>query len=157
VCVCVCVCVCVRTHARLLQSCLTLCYPMDCSPPGSTVHRILQARIVEWIAIPFSRGSSRPRDWTQVSYRSCIVRLVLYHWHHLGSYWTRGHPKWPYLDLIICKDYFQMQAHPQILEVRTVTFCRGTQFNPWEVKWGEWGAWEGDYAWMYYYPFPPPP
>ena len=41
--------------------------PRDCSLPGSSVHRILQARILEWVAIPFSRGSSQPRDWTQVS------------------------------------------------------------------------------------------
>ena len=40
---------------------------MDCSPPGFSVHGILQARILEWVAMPFSRGSSRPRDWTQVS------------------------------------------------------------------------------------------
>ena len=46
------------------QSCLTLCDPMDCSLPGSSVYGILQARILEWIAIPFSRGSSRPRDQT---------------------------------------------------------------------------------------------
>ena len=46
------------------QSCLTLCNPMDCSLPGSSVHVILQARIPEWVAIPFSRGSSRPRDQT---------------------------------------------------------------------------------------------
>ena len=39
-------------------SCLTLCNPMDCSPPGPSVHEILQVRILEWIAIPFSRGSS---------------------------------------------------------------------------------------------------
>ena len=52
----------------LTQSCPTLCYPMDCSPPGSSVHRILQARILEWVAISFSRGSSRPRDQTQVSH-----------------------------------------------------------------------------------------
>ena len=44
------------------QSCPTRCDPMDCGPPGSSVHGILQARILEWIAIPFSRGSSRPRD-----------------------------------------------------------------------------------------------
>ena len=54
--------------AKLLQSCPTLCDPMDCSPSGSSVHRILQARILEWVAISFSRGSSRPRDRTQVSY-----------------------------------------------------------------------------------------
>ena len=50
------------------QSCLTLCIPMDCSPPGSSVHRILQARILEWVARPSPRGSSQPRDWTQVSH-----------------------------------------------------------------------------------------
>ena len=45
----------------------TLCDPKDCSPPGSSVHRILQARILEWVAIPFSRGSSWPRDRTHFS------------------------------------------------------------------------------------------
>ena len=45
----------------------TLCNPLDCSPPGSSVHRILQARILEQVAIPFSKGSTWPRDWTQVS------------------------------------------------------------------------------------------
>ena len=44
-----------------------ICNPMDCSPPSSSVHGILQARILEWVAIPFSRGTSQPRDWTQVS------------------------------------------------------------------------------------------
>ena len=58
----VCVCVCVL----VAQSCLTLCDSMDCSPPDS-VHRILQARILEWVPIPFSRGSSQPRDGTPVS------------------------------------------------------------------------------------------
>ena len=71
------VCVCVR--AGITQSCLTLCDPADCSPPGSSVHRILQARILEWVAISFSRGSSRPRDRTHVSCVSCIGRQVLYH------------------------------------------------------------------------------
>ena len=52
---------------KVAQSCPTLCDPMDCSPPGSSVHGILQARILKWVAIPFSKGSSQPRDWTQVS------------------------------------------------------------------------------------------
>ena len=60
------------------QSCPTLCNPMDCSPPGSSVHGILQARILEWVAMPSSRGSSQPRDWTHVSYASYIGRWVLY-------------------------------------------------------------------------------
>ena len=49
-------------------SCLTLCDPLDCSPPGSSVYGILQARILEWIAMPFSRGASWPRDWTWVAH-----------------------------------------------------------------------------------------
>ena len=47
-----------------LQLCPALCNPMDCSPPGSFVHETLQARILEWVAIPFSRGSSQPRNQT---------------------------------------------------------------------------------------------
>ena len=50
------------------QLCPTLCDPTDCSPPGSSVHRILQARILEWVAIPFSRGSSRTGDQTPGSH-----------------------------------------------------------------------------------------
>ena len=50
--------------------------PMDCSPPGSSVHGIVQARILEWVAVPFSRGPSQPRDGTCVSYVSCIGRQV---------------------------------------------------------------------------------
>ena len=57
-------------HAKLLQ-CPTLCNPMDCSLPGSSVHGILQARILEYISISFSRGSSGPKDQTRVS---CIGR-----------------------------------------------------------------------------------
>ena len=51
-------------HAQLLQLCLTLCDPIDCSLPDSSVHGILQARILEWVIISFSWGSSQPRDWT---------------------------------------------------------------------------------------------
>ena len=54
-------------HAQALQSCLTLCDPMDCSLPGSSVHGVLQARILEWVAMPSSKGSSQPRNRTYVS------------------------------------------------------------------------------------------
>ena len=60
---CVCVWVC-----EVAQLCPTLCDLVDCSPPGSSLHGILQARILGWVAFPFSRGSSQPRDWTQVSH-----------------------------------------------------------------------------------------
>ena len=59
------------------QSCLTLCDPMDCSPSGSSLHGILQARILEWVAVSSSRGSSQSRDWTQVS---CIVGRLFTVW-----------------------------------------------------------------------------
>ena len=55
------------SSSSVTQSCPTLCDPMDCILPGSSVHAILQARIVEWVSIPFSRGSFWPRDWTRVS------------------------------------------------------------------------------------------
>ena len=81
VCVCVCVCVCVK----LFQSCPNLCNHMDWSLPGSSVHGILQARIMEWVSMPSSRGSFEPRDWTCISYIFCIGRRVLYHYYYLGS------------------------------------------------------------------------
>ena len=49
-------------HAKSLQLCLTFCDPMNCSPPGSSVHGILQKRILEWVAMPSSRGSSQSKD-----------------------------------------------------------------------------------------------
>ena len=56
-----------ESENEVAQSCPTLCDPMDCNLPGSSIHGILQARILEWVAIAFSRGSSSPRDRTQVS------------------------------------------------------------------------------------------
>ena len=66
---------CVR--AKPLQSCPILSDPIDRSPPGASVHGILQARILEWAALPSSRGSSQCRDRTCISYFSCIGRWVL--------------------------------------------------------------------------------
>ena len=62
-----------RNYQTIFQLCLTLCDPRDCSLPGSSVQRILQARIMEWVAISFSREFPWPRDWTSVS-------LCLLHW-----------------------------------------------------------------------------
>ena len=61
-------------ESEVAQSCLTLCDPMDCSLQGSSIHGIFQARILGWVAISFSRGSSPPRDWTRVS---CIAQMFL--------------------------------------------------------------------------------
>ena len=68
--------------SEVAQSCPTLCDPMDCSLPGSSVHGILQAIELEWIAISFSSGSSWPRDRTWVSR---IVDRHFYHLSHQGS------------------------------------------------------------------------
>ena len=57
----------VKSESEVAQSCPTLCDPMDGSLPGSSIHGVFQARILEWFAISFSRGSSQPRDRTQVS------------------------------------------------------------------------------------------
>ena len=73
-------------HAKSLRSCPTLCDTMGHSPPGSSVPGILQARTLEWVTVPSSRGSTRPRDRTRVSYISCTGRQVLYHHHHLGMW-----------------------------------------------------------------------
>ena len=65
--------------AKLPQSCRTLRDPMEYNLPSSSVHGILQARILEWVAIPSNRRSSQPKDRTHISYVSCIGRQVLYH------------------------------------------------------------------------------
>ena len=87
---CVCVCVCVL----VTRLCPTLCDPTSYSLPGFSVHGILQARILEWIAIPFSRESSQPRDWTLVS---CIAGRFL-------IIWATG--KQCFLAMIICKQFY---------------------------------------------------
>ena len=68
---CICLCSCLRLMCLVAQSCPTLCDPMDCHPPGSSVHRILQAWISEWVAVTFSWGSSQPREQNCIS---CIGR-----------------------------------------------------------------------------------
>ena len=67
---------CLCVHAKLLQSCLTLGNPTDCSPQGSSFHGVLQASTPEWVAMPSSGGSSQPRDQTRVS---CLL-----HWQEFS-------------------------------------------------------------------------
>ena len=70
------------------QSCPTLCGPMNCSLPHSSVHGIFQARVLEWVAISFSRGSSWPRDWIQIS---CIVGRRFTVWATREVYYGEEH------------------------------------------------------------------
>ena len=74
-CVCVCVCVCMCT-----QCCLILCDPMSCRVPDSSIHGIFQARILEWVAISFSWGSSQPRDQTCVSVSPALAGKFFTSW-----------------------------------------------------------------------------
>ena len=67
----------VKSESEVARSCPTLHDPMDCSPPGSSIHRIFLARALEWVASPFSRGSSQPRDPTWVS---CIAGGFFTNW-----------------------------------------------------------------------------
>ena len=72
--------------ARLVaQLCLTLCDPMDCSPSASSVHGILQARILEWVTVPSSREIFSTQGWNGFSCVSCIGKRVLYNQCHLGA------------------------------------------------------------------------
>ena len=74
-------------HCVCAQSRPMLCNPIDCSLPGSSVHRISQKRILEWVVISSSRRSFQPRGWTCTSWVSCVGRRVVYPqatWHALG-------------------------------------------------------------------------
>ena len=106
VCTCIWLCVC----AKSLQSCLIICNPLDYTPPGSFVHGILQARTLEWVAIPFSGASSLPRDQIFNSYISCIGRQV--NTNLLRSCCERGHPSsrlsaWN----LLLHEHYIMQVH----------------------------------------------
>ena len=88
---------------KVALSCLSLCIPMACSPPGSSVHGILQARILDWVAIPFSRGSSQPKDQTWVS---CIAGRFFTVWAareapcDLTNVYRAVHRHWMAADLV---------------------------------------------------------
>ena len=78
------------------------CGPLDCSLTGSSAHRIFQTRILEWVVIFYSGGSSQPRDQTRVSCVSCTGRWILYHQHYWGSFNTGS--RW---------DLIHMAHHPR--------------------------------------------
>ena len=121
--------------AKSLQSCLTLCDPMDCSPPGSSVHEIFQARILQWVAISYSRGSSWPRDQTCIPCISCIGRQILHHcatWKNYdfirksrncvwASSWQRVNFWW----LILCDNLTGLQDALIVREIISGFICEG--------------------------------
>ena len=114
------------------QSCPTLGGPVDCSPPGSSVHGILQARILEWGAISFSRGSSQLRDWTQVSCVSCMAD---------GCWAIReAHP--PFYGQIICHCMDRPDFFLSILSLMDIYVFGHTMYNYvilWHIQLKAWG------------------
>ena len=80
----------------------------DCNLPGSSIHGILQELILEWVAMPFSRESFRPRDGTRVPYVYCTGRQVLYQYHHLGS--PSPVQTWTTTNLFYVSIYFKKQV-----------------------------------------------
>ena len=103
-------------HAKSLQLCPILCDPMDCSPPGSSVHGILQARILEQIAIPFSRESSLPMDWTWVSY---IASRFFTIWGTREALWYKRKVKF---SLVMFHIDCMMRIFPYILKFILLCF-----------------------------------
>ena len=108
------------TRAQLLQSCPTLCDPMDWGPPGSSVHGILQTRILEWVAMPCTRGSSQPRDQTHVFCVSCIA----------GRFFTTEPPQKPHMYMYVDRYNYMgiytplyLYMHTYIHTVSVFHFC----------------------------------
>ena len=99
------------------QSCPRLYNLMDCSPSGSSVHGISQARILEWVAISFSGGNSWPRDQTRISCISYIQRQILYHWAIRGvqiycgdTYKLLNYIYYKWINCMVCEVYLNKGA-----------------------------------------------
>ena len=103
-----------KVKVSVTQSGPILCDPMSCSPPGSSVRGIFQAGILEWVAIPFSRGSSQPRNWTQVS--SIAGRFfTIWKTREKRGHKEGGHAREPHPS-------GESFAHPESL-IQNVFFC----------------------------------
>ena len=108
-----------NVHVFITQLCLTLCDPMDCNPPSSSVHGILQARLLKWVAIPFSRGSSQPRDRTQVS---CIAGRFSTIWNTREAHWIYCHLCQRLVDHM-CMGLFLHFTYISLSLEETVIYC----------------------------------
>ena len=127
-----------NNSARMLicLSCLTLCIPLDCSPLGSSVRGISQARILEWVAISSSRGSSWPRDWIHISYVSCIGRWVL-----LSATWDAPNNSNVMNECLSPQNLSVVALLCSVTEFRNRVFMEETK-----IKWGRKGGALTQYA-----------
>ena len=111
---------CLPVPVKSLQSCLTLCDPMDCSPPGSSIQGILQARILDWVVMHSSRGSSPSRDWTQVCCSSC----------NASGFFTTKPPGKPVLTYMIKKIISTLQG---FVIISVDNLCKKFYHNFWNL------------------------
>ena len=109
---------------------MTLVDPMDCSPPDSSVHGILQSRILEWVAILFSRGSSQPRDWTEVSTIA-------------GRFFTDWATREAYIALAMVLSLILQFSSVQLLSCVWLFATHGPQHakEQWNKTWARDGSW----------------
>ena len=108
-----------------------LCDPMDCSPPGSSGHGILQARILEWVAMPSSRGSSWPRERTHIS---CIGKWVLYHLCHLrGPTTERPHSSLKDSSVLLRQVTLPEAKHSLLIVSHLLSAFKSDSFS---IAWG---------------------
>ena len=115
------------------QSCPTLCDSMDCSLPGSSVHGIFQAGILEWAVISSFKGSSRPKDQTHVFCISCIGRQLLYHWAHILE--CAYHQKFSFNPSLYSWCPLPILAHSPILFPLVTTRKWSSRFClPWFIR-----------------------
>ena len=134
-------CMCIR--AQLLSLVQLFCELMYYSPPGSSVHGILQAKILEWVAMPSSRGSFWHKDQTCISRVSCVGRWILYHWYHLGS--PREKSRWvglfPETGRVVFDRHYGSSGAPQVAlvvksppanagDIRDVGLIPGSERSP---------------------------
>ena len=112
-------------NVLVAQSCPSLCEPVDCSPSGSSVHGILQARILEWMAISFSRGSSRPRDGTRVFWQDYLPLS------HQGSYVIRnGRERYKFT-------FCPMMSYTQLTIQLEKAMAPHSSIIAWKIPWKE--------------------
>ena len=116
-----------KVKVSVAPSCPFLCESMDCSPPGFSVHGILQARILEWVAIPFFRGSSQPKYQTQVS---CIAGGFFTVWA------TREAPRLEWVAISSRQGIFPTQgSNPGLLHCRRILYFLSHQGSPRILEW----------------------
>ena len=128
-----------------VQLCPTLCNPEVYSPPGSSVHGILQARTLEWVDMTSSRGSSQPRDWTCISYVSCTDRQVLCHRTTWDTLWRSQDPALSQLYCFLIVPLLFLHSYPSLIRSNLPFWTQGRskKLKPFFSQARNWGTQKG--------------